>query len=321
MGGILVVAEHFEGALRDVTLEAVGAAAPLKESMGGPLSVVLIGKETDSLAGALKVEGVDEIVTVAAPDDHFDAARYEAAVSALAEAREARLVLVGHTASGMAFGPAVAARLGSGFAADVFGLAVEEGEIVATRSAYGGKVNMELGFPGKPSVVLTLRAATFAMPEGQGAAPVSPFAMELGDLKGAGQHVAYLPAPPADVDIGKAEFILSVGRAVQEDKNVPRFAELAERLGATLGCSRPVADSGWLPKAHQVGQSGTVAGNCKLYIALGISGAVQHLAGMKHVETIIAVNTDPEAPIFRAAHYGANVDIFELADALESEFN
>ena len=140
-------------------------------------------------------------------------------------------------------------------------------------------------------------------------------------MPGAGRHVDYLPAPPADVDIAKAEFILSVGRAIQEDTNLPRFAALAERLGATLGCSRPVADSGWLPKAHQVGQSGTVAANCKLYLAFGISGAVQHLAGMKHIETIIAVNTDSEAPIFGVAHHGACVDLFALADALEQEFN
>ena len=320
MGGILVVAEHFDGALRDVTLEMIGAAAAVKEGFGGPLAVAVIGSPADALARAADLEGVDEIATVAQPDPHFDPALYEEAVCALARAREARLVLIGHTASGMAYGPAVAARLGSGFASDVFALALEDGEIVASRSGYGGKVNFDLCFPGKPVIVLTLRSATFTVPEGPGAARIAPFEVDLGAVPGTGRHVDYLPAPPADVDIAKAEFILSVGRAIQEDTNLPRFAALAERLGATLGCSRPVADSGWLPKAHQVGQSGTVAANCKLYFALGISGAVQHLAGMKHVETIIAVNTDPEAPIFGVAHHGACVDIFALADALEQEF-
>ena len=235
--------------------------------------------------------------------------------------RQARLVLIGHTAAGMAFGPAVAARLGSGFASDVFGLSLEGGEPVASRGGYGGKVAMDLAFPDKPVIVLTLRGATFKAPEEAGNASVAPFTVELDVVPGAGRHIDYLPAPPADVDIGKAEFILSVGRAVQEDTNLPQFAALAERLGATLGCSRPVADSGWLPKAHQVGQSGTIAANCSLYLALGISGAVQHLAGMKHVDTIIAVNTDPEAPIFNVAQHGACVDIFELAEALEREFN
>lgn len=319
-GGILVVAEHFDGALGAVTLEAIGAAAALKGHFDGPLAVVVVGRETDALAAAANVAGVDEILTVERTDSHFDPALYEAVVCAAAEAREARLVLIGHTAAGMACGPAVAARLGAGFAADVFGLAVEEGALVASRSGYGGKVTVDLCFPGKPVVVLTLRGATFAVPDGPGEARVVPFPVDLDAVSGAARHRDYLPAPPADVDIAKAAFILSVGRAVGEGENLPRFACLAERLGATLGCSRPVADSGWLPKAHQVGQSGTVAANCKLYIALGISGAVQHLAGMKHVDTIVAVNTDREAPIFGVAHHGACVDIFALADALEREF-
>ena len=321
MTGILVVAEHFEGALRDVTLEMIGAAASVKEGLGGALTVLVIGQDADALADAANREGVDEIVTVAAPDPHFDPALYEEAICAVAEARQARLVLIGHTAAGMAFGPAVGARLGSGFASDVFGLSLEGSALIATRSGYGGKVSMDLTFPEKPVIVLTLRGATFKAPEEAGSANIVPFEIELDGVEGAGRHVDYLPAPPADVDIGKADFILSVGRALGEDKNLPQFAALAERLGATLGCSRPVADSGWLPKAHQVGQSGTIAANCSLYLALGISGAVQHLAGMKHVDTIIAVNTDPEAPIFNVAHHGACVDIFELAEALEREFN
>ena len=321
MTGILVVAEHFDGLLRDVTLEMIGAAASIKDGLGGPLTAVVIGHDAEALANAANREGVDEIVTVASPDSHFDPALYEEAVCTVAEARQARLVLIGHTAAGMAFGPAVAARLGSGFASDVFGLSLEGAEPIASRGGYGGKVAMDLAFPDKPVVVLTLRGATFKAPEEAGKANIVPFAVELDSVPGAGRHIDYLPAPPADVDIGKAEFILSVGRAVQEDKNLPQFSALAERLGATLGCSRPVADSGWLPKAHQVGQSGTIASNCSLYLALGISGAVQHLAGMKHVDTIIAVNTDPEAPIFNVADHGACVDIFELAEALEREFS
>ncbi len=321
MSGILVVAEHFDGLLRDVSLEMIGAAIEVKAGLGGPLAVLVIGHEPEALAAAANRAGVDEIVTVALPEPHFDPALYEEAVCAVAEERQARLVLIGHTAAGMAFGPAVAGRLGSGFASDVFGLAMDGSEVIASRGGYGGKVAMDLAFPEKPVIVLTLRGATFKAPAEDGSAAVVPFAIDTGAVSGAGRHIDYLPAPPADVDIGKAEFILSVGRALGEDKNLSQFAALAERLGATLGCSRPVADSGWLPKAHQVGQSGTIAANCSLYVALGISGAVQHLAGMKHVDTIIAVNTDPEAPIFNVAHHGACVDIFELAEALEREFN
>ncbi len=321
MAGILVIAEHLDGDLRDITGELIGAAVPLKADIDGPLVVAVIGDDPSGLAQSANLEGVDEVRTIQTPHSHFDAALYEEAACALAAARDPRLVLIGYTASGMAFGPAVAARLGSGFASDVFEIKLRNGELVVTRGGYGGKVNIDLGFPGKSTVTLMLRGATFKVPEAPAQAAIMPFVIDVMAVAGQSSHLEYKPAPPADVDIGKAEFILSIGRAVREDKNVPRFRALAERLGATLGCSRPISDSGWLPKAHQVGQSGTIAANCKLYIAFGISGTVQHLAGMKNVETIIAVNTDPEAPIFNVAHYGATVDIFELADALEKEFN
>ena len=321
MPGILVVAEHIDGALRDITGEMIGAAAGLKDALGAPLMVAVIGDEDGSLAAAANLNGVDEVLSIATPDAHFDAALYEEAVCALAGKRTPGAIFIAHSASGMAYGPAVAARLGSGFASDVFDIQADGGEITITRGGYGGKVNIELGFPGKSCVTLMPRGATFPAPEGKGDAAITEIAPDFSALAGRATHVEYQPAPPADVDIGKADFILSVGRAVEDEKNVQQFAELAERLGATFGCSRPVADSGWLPKAHQVGQSGTIAANCKLYIALGISGAVQHLAGMKHVETIIAVNIDPTAPMFNVAHYGATVDIFELVEALEKEFN
>ncbi len=321
MPGILIVAEHMDGALRDITGEMIGAAAELKDPLGGPLVVAVIGDDNESLAGAANLAGVDEVLSIAAPSAHFDAALYEEAVCTLAEERTPGAILIAHSAAGMAFGAAVAARLGSGFASDVFDIQIESGDIIVTRGSYGGKVNMELGFPGKSCVTLMLRGATFQAPEGAGSATITALTPDFSALAGQSAHLEYQPAPPADVDIAKAEFIISVGRAVQDDKNIPIFAGLAERLGATFGCSRPVADSGWLPKAHQVGQSGTIASSCKLYIAPGISGAVQHLAGMKHVETIIAVNTDANAPMFNVAHYGATVDIFELAEALEKEFN
>jgi electron transfer flavoprotein alpha subunit len=122
--------------------------------------------------------------------------------------------------------------------------------------------------------------------------------------------------PTGDVDITKAEFLLSLGRGIEEKDNIERFEELADKFGATLSVSRPLVDAGWVPGARQVGQSGKTV-KPKVYLALGISGAVQHLAGMRTAETIIAVNTDPEAPIFGVAHYGAVMDMFELADELE----
>ena len=321
MAGILVVAEHLQGELRDITGELIGAAKAIAAGIGGPVTVAVIGDAPESFVDAVNLDGVDEILTVTTGPSHFDAQIWEEAVCRIAVERQPRLILVGHTVSGMAFAPAVAARLGGGFASDVFILDAEDGGIVATRSAYGAKVNLEVGFPGRGLVTLTLRGATFEAPETAGAATVSAVDMDLAGLAGVSDHIEYLEAPPSDIDITKADFIMSVGRGIQDQENLPRFVDLAERVGATLGCSRPVADSGWLPKAHQVGQSGKVASSCNLYIALGISGAVQHLFGMKHVDTVIAVNTDPDAPIFGVAKYGACVDVFELADALERQFN
>ncbi|HLB06841.1 MAG TPA: electron transfer flavoprotein subunit alpha/FixB family protein [Alphaproteobacteria bacterium] len=321
MAGILVVAEQLKGELRDVSFELVGAASELKARVGGPLQVLLVGDDMQGAAPRLNLPGVDKVLVAAVDAPHFDALVFEEVVCRVAAQEQARAVLLPHSVNGMASAAAIAARLGAGFASDVFGLDEDGGEIVATRSGYGGKVQIEVSFPGKPVVVLALRGATFAKPEGAGSAAIESRAVDVSGVAQRATHLEYREAPPADFDISKSDFLLSIGRGVGEGDKVPRFKTLAERVGATLSCSRPVADAGWLPKPHQVGQSGKVAASCKLYLALGISGAVQHLFGMKHIETIIAVNTDPDAPIFKYAHYGVCIDLFEFADALEKQFN
>ena len=321
MSGILVVAEHLQGELCDITGEMIGAAVAIKDRLGGPVMAAVIGNGGAELARQANLEGVDEIITVDSGSPHFDASLYEEAVCQLGAKRRPRVILIGHTVSGMAYAAAVAARLGSGFASDVSALDVESGQVIATRGGYGNKVNLELGFPGKGVVTLSLRGATFKPPEAGGLVAVNAAQVDLSGVEPSTVHLEYQEAPPADVDVSKAEFILSVGRGIRDKENLHRFAALAERLGATFGCSRPIVDSGWLPNAHQVGQSGKVASNCKIYIALGISGAVQHLFGMKHVETIIAVNTDPEAPIFNVATHGTTLDLFEVAGALENHLD
>lgn len=321
MSGILIISEHVQGVVRDISMEMIGAAVGLKEKLGGPVAVAVLSDDPVPLAADVNLEGVDEVFAVDVGTPHFDPLIYEEAAVQLGTEMRPSLILFGHTTNGMACSAAVAARLGTGYASDVVDVDVRDGALVATRNAYGNKVNMEVAFPGKGVVTLALRGATFPVPESAASAPVTEKTVDLTAVEARVEHVDYEEAPPADIDISKADFILSVGRGIQDQENLPRFAELAERLGATFGCSRPIVDSGWLPKPHQVGQSGTVASSCKLYIALGISGAVQHLFGMKHVDTIIAVNTDPEAPIFNVATYGATIDLFDLADALERNFN
>lgn len=317
MSGILILAEHTRGTLAELSGELIGAALEVKAQMGGPLRVLIAGDQPDQFVAQLNIPGVDEILTAQLDSPHFDAAAYEEALYLAALQSEPALILIGHSANGISCASAMAVRLGSGFAADIFKIEMAEVGLRTTRSGYGNKVNVEVDFPGKPSVVLTVRGATFKPPIGVGTANVVPLAVDLALVTGRYEHQGFIEAPSSGVDIGKAEFIMSIGRGIQDEKNVPRFVALAEKIGATLGCSRPIADSGWLHKAHQVGLTGKVAGNCKLYIALGISGAVQHLHGMKHIETIVAVNTDPNAPIYNVATYGCVMDVFEFADALE----
>jgi electron transfer flavoprotein alpha subunit len=273
MSGILIVAEHTRGILADLSFESIGAALAVKDRLGGPVRVLVAGEAPEAFVAALDRPGVDEILLVRTDKPHFDARVQEEATVAAALRHEPALILIGHSADGAAYASAVAVRLGSGFAADVFALDVAETGLRATRSTHGGKVNAVFDFPDKCVTVLTVRGASFRAPEGRGNAV--PTRLEMDAPPGDYTHLCFEEAPSSDVDIAKAEFILAIGRGIQDEKNVPRFAALAGKLGATLGCSRPVTDSGWLPKAHQVGLTGKVAGSCKLYLALGISGAVQ----------------------------------------------
>jgi electron transfer flavoprotein alpha subunit len=313
MSGVLVVAEHIQGRVRDVTLELVTAAREL----GGPVAVAVVAADPGSLAEQVNVAGVDEIVTVAAGADEFESDLYQAAVEALVAERSPRVVLMGFTVNSMGYGPAVAARLGLGFASDVFSLRDEGGELVATRAFYGGKVHGELDFPGKESVLLLLRAATWEPAQGAGSAAVSSLDVAVSAARA--RHLSFEEAPAADVDITTADFLLSIGRGIGEKDAIEQFEELAEKMGAVLSVSRPLVDAGWMPASRQVGQSGKTV-KPKVYLAFGISGAVQHLAGMKTAGTIIAVNTDHEAAIFNVAHYGATCDLFEVAEELEKLF-
>jgi electron transfer flavoprotein alpha subunit len=310
MSGTLVVAEHVAGRLRDVTRELVTAAQDLPR----PVTVAVIAGNPAPLVDSVDLEGVDEIVAVAAGGDEFENDTYQDALETLVAARGPEVVLLGFTVNSMGFAPAVAAKLGLGFASDVFGFSLEDGQVVARRSFYGAKVHAEVELPAAVPAVLLLRPTVWAPAEGTGGASRSELAVETRPPRA--RHVRFVEAPVADVDITAADFLLSVGRGIGEREHLERFQRLAEKMGATLSVSRPIVDSGWMPSARQVGQSGKTV-KPKVYLAFGISGAVQHLAGMKTSGTIIAVNTDPEAAIFGVAHYGAVVDLFDVADELE----
>jgi electron transfer flavoprotein alpha subunit len=318
MSGILVIAEQRRGELRPVSLELIGAAQALKRD-GDSVSVAVLAPSPGSLTAPLKLAGVDEIIAVKVASPEFDPDTFESALGALIGERKPEVVLVAHSVDSFGYAAALAAKLGLGFATDVFKVERDGGELVATRGGYGQKVNVEVDFPGRSTVLLAIRANVYKPPEQPASPKVVEFIAPVTDSRSSGREFIELAAND-DVDMTQAEFILTIGRGIGEEAKVVQFKELAEAIGATLGCSRPIADAGWLPKSRQVGQSGKTASACKLYIAMGVSGAIQHLAGMKHVATIVAVNSDAEASIFGVAKYGIVGDIFEIAEELRGLF-
>lgn len=311
MTGVLVVAEHRQGQLRDVTLELVTAGREL----GGPVAVAVVASDPSAFHGAVDVEGVDEILDVTVGQDEFENDVYQTAVEAILTDRQPDAVLMGFTVNSMGYASAIAAKTGAGFASDVFGLSQEDGQIVVQRAMYGGKVHAEIELPAGRPAILLLRPTTWQPAGGSGGATTTVFSVPE-QPRSRARHREFVEVQASDVDITTADFLLSIGRGIESKDKVPYFEELAGKMSATLSGSRPLIDSGWLPSARQVGQSGKTV-QPKVYLALGISGAVQHIAGMKTADTIIAINTDPEASIFTVADYGAVADLFDVAEALE----
>jgi electron transfer flavoprotein alpha subunit len=304
MSGVLVIAESRRGELRDVSLELLTAAASLE----GPVNVLLVG---DASPEPLNVPGVETIVS--ARREHFEPHVQAQAAKQAIERFAPSFVLVAHSVDAMGYAPAVAAELDLGFASDVTAVGA-----TVTRGAYGDRLLAQLEFPGKATTLVMLRPGAYeAAAPGGGSAAIE--ALTLDESVAATEHLGYIEADGGDVDITKSGFLLSIGRGVEDADGVAEFEELASKLSATLSVSRPLVDAGLVPAARQVGQSGKTV-KPKVYLALGISGAVQHLAGMRKADTIIAVNTDPEAPIFQVAHYGAVADLFEVARALPQHF-
>jgi electron transfer flavoprotein alpha subunit len=318
VSGILVLAEARHGELRPVSLELIGAARLLSEQGAGAVSVVLIGRDDAALTAASSVAGVREVLTVPTPYEHFEAHVVHAAVEQLIAQRRPSLVLAGHTIDALGFAPAVAARGAHGFASDVTDVSWSEHGVLARRPAYGEQLVAELDFPDKQTVILLLRPGAFPLANASdGDAATERIELDLAS-SARSEHVELCEPPGGDVDITKADFLLAIGRGVASAERIPELERLATAIGATLAVSGPLVESGWASRALKVGQSGkTVAP--RVYLALGISGAAQHLAGMSRSRTIIAVNSDAQARIFDVAHYGAVADLFDVAAELERQ--
>jgi electron transfer flavoprotein alpha subunit len=315
---ILVIAEQRDGKLNRTTWETIVAAQQLASSTSSPITVLVAGAGVGSVAGELTAAQINEVVTVehAALEpytpDGFTAALQDA-ITQLSPA----YVLLPHTYQTRDFAPKLAARMDRAILTDV--TAIKPGaEVSFVRPMFQGKLTADVVPLGPAPHFVTFQIGAYRVDQAaKGAAPAPVRALTVAVDATA---IREKPEPPFQqarqaVDLSQAERIVSVGRGIKEEANIAIARQLAEAIGAELAASRPICDAGWLPMERQVGSSGqTVAP--KLYLALGISGAIQHLVGMKGANTIVAINKDPDAPIFEIADYGIVGDLFEIVPAL-----
>ncbi|MCL7417714.1 MAG: electron transfer flavoprotein subunit alpha/FixB family protein, partial [Halalkalicoccus sp.] len=308
MTGVLAIAEHRRGELRDVSYELIGAGRELADDLDEELHVAVISGQVEEFARSLSKEGVDVVHTV--PDGaEFNHDVYTQVTEQLAADLDPSVVLMPNSVNGLDYGPAVANRLDRPLVTDVVDASFEDG-FVATREMYGSKVETTVEVDAE-RVAVMIRGGEWPGATGNGDAEVREFEADIDESAVRTTVTGFEEVGGGDVDISEAEVLVSVGRGIGEEENIELIEELAEALDATLSSSRPIVDNEWLPKNRQVGQSGKTV-TPEVYIAIGISGAVQHVAGMKGSETIVAINTDPNAPIFDIADYGIVDDLFDV---------
>jgi electron transfer flavoprotein alpha subunit len=309
---ILVITEHMDGKVADISYEMVGKARELAAVLGGQVVAVMLGSSAADLAGGFASDATIYVDDPALAE--FNPEAYGRVIAALVAEKSPGVTILGNTSPGMDLAAWLSVKIGQPCLAYVNNLDIEDGALVATCQIYGGKMMAE-ATPDGDSIIVSIMAGAFPSDAGRGttAAQSVGAPVPLGDLKT--KFVKLIRPEAGDVDITSQDKLVSVGRGIGSADNIGLAEELAEALGAVVSASRPVTDAGWLPKTRQVGKSG-VKVKPKLYLTLGISGAPEHLEGMKDAELIIAVNTDAKAPIFKVAHYGTTCDLFEVAEAM-----
>ncbi len=317
--GILVFVEHRQGAINKVSFEAVAAAQQLGASLGQEVTAVVLGADAAlaNEAAGFKVAGVVSAENPKLADYTPDA--YADAFEQVVRARSPQYVIFPHTYLVRDFAPKLAARFGRGLVSDCIRMKAEGGRVTFTRRLFQGKMDADVVAGGEGPVFATFQSGAYRGDQAEradAAAAVESVPVEVGEVRM--QPEAPFQEVKAAVDLSKTDVIIAIGRGIKSQENIALAQKLAELLGGDIAASRPICDAGWLPIDRQIGSSGqTVAP--KLYIALGISGAIQHLVGMKNAGTIVAVNKDAEAPIFDIADYGIVGDLFDVVPALTEE--
>jgi electron transfer flavoprotein alpha subunit len=311
---IAVVVEHLEGRTADVTFELLARARALATACGGRVVAIAAGED---LKPVLDTLGAADVVVACrhAALAHYTPEAHQRALAAVLAARRPRLTLVANTAMGMDLATGLSGALGWPLVAYCRDVRVDGERVRATSQIYGGKILAEAEIEGDAALVAMLAGAT-AGDAGRagGAAAIEELTPAL-DAPARVRFRRLIQPEAGDVDITREAVLVSVGRGIQSRDNIPVVEELAEALGGTIAASRPIVDQGWLPKTRQVGKSGMTV-KPKLYLAVGVSGAPEHLEGMRGAELIVAINSDPKAPIFDVAHYGVTADLFDVVPAL-----
>jgi len=314
---ILVLVEHAGGKVDSVTLQLLTAGRQLANQLNGGLLALVIGHQLDSVVNALEDSGADKILRADDPALASAAGEVQAHVIAqVARQTEARFLLIGYSLVGMELTPAIATLLGLNAFTNCVNVEMRDGAVTVARPLFDGTQLLHIALDENENAVIALQKGSFApLEQSTKKAVVETVTIDSRNLPARSKVLAIIEETAGDVDIGKAEIIVSVGRGVGHEDKIPIVAELAEALGGVLACSRPVVDVGWLPRDRQVGASGKTV-TPKVYLACGISGAIQHLTGMRDSRRIIAINKDPNAPIFGVAHIGVVGDLFEIVPAL-----
>ncbi len=316
MANVLVVTEQRGGALRKTSHEVVWAARRLADAMGGTVDALVLGAPgVDASGASLGAVGADRVLVAEdASFGRYSPGGYAGTAAAAVKAGSYGAVLVAATAAGKDLAPRIAARLDAPLATDVTGVGFADGKVTATRPVYAGRAIQQVTFDA-PVAVLSVRPNTFA-PGSAGKAGAVSKAAAVGDARVVVREVK--AAAQGKLDVAEASVVVSGGRGLKGPEHFALIENLAKAFGAAVGASRAVVDAGWRPHAEQVGQTGKTV-SPQLYVAVGISGAIQHLAGMRTAKVIVAINKDKDAPIFQVADYGIVGDLFEIVPRLTEE--
>jgi electron transfer flavoprotein alpha subunit len=317
-GDVLIVAEHLQGRLAPSSLELVSAARPLAAATGGSVKAAVLGLHVAGIADRLASCGI-EVILVDDPNlEQYTAEGYGQALQVLMTKVSPRVLLVAHTSQGSDLAPGLAGVADLPLITNCFDARIDGDRLVASRRLLNEKVQAEFEITSDRAYVATIRPGTAKAAEPAPGGRVTSVAASIDPARITTRYLGLEAPEVSDVDLSAADVIVSAGRGIQKKDNLPIVEGFAKAIGGVVGASRPLTDMEWLPKSRQVGQSGKTV-RPKLYVACGISGAMQHVAGMKDAALIVAINTDPSAPIFEVAHVGVVADVLKLLPLVTKE--